>query len=31
MPKLTKRAICYGRKGGRTDRNYRKASLLRKL
>ena len=28
MPKLTKRAIRYGRTYGRTDPNYRKASLL---
>ena len=29
MPKLTKKAIRYGRTDGRTDPNYRKASLLK--
>ena len=35
MPKLTKKAICYGRTDGptdgRTDPNYRKASLLKRI
>ena len=29
MPKLTKRAVRYGHTDGRTDPNYRKASLLK--
>ena len=29
MPKLTKKAIRYGRTDGRTDPNYRKDSLLK--
>ena len=29
MPKLTKKAILYGRTDGRADPNYRKASLLK--
>ena len=31
MPKLTEKAIRYGRTDGRTDPNYRKASLLKRL
>ena len=31
MTKLTKKAIRYGRTDGRTDPNYRKASLLKKV
>ena len=31
MPKLTKKAIRYRRTDGRTDPNYRKASLLKNL
>ena len=31
MPKLTKKAIRYGRTDGRTDPNYRKASLLKRI
>ena len=31
MPKLAKKAICYGRTDGRTDPNYRVASLLKRM
>ena len=31
MPKFMKRAIRYGRMDGRTDPNYRKASLLQSM